>query len=150
MDTPTAVMVKTGRELVDHKVFERVANRVISEQAVSWDEAARIVDQALVFLAGCAENPGRALTPSLLVDWGWHAFILHTSDYMEFCERIAGGYIHHCPLDGDGEGGMGSEDTMKLLQEQGLPVDEKLWLGGGDAKCSEQCCKGKGAPCHML
>ncbi len=33
------------------------------------------------------------------VDPFWHAHILHTHDYMEFCDRAVGGYMHHDPLD---------------------------------------------------
>jgi hypothetical protein len=38
---------------------------------------------------------------SRYVDPFWHAHILHTNEYMEFCESIFGQYIHHKPLDSD-------------------------------------------------
>jgi hypothetical protein len=31
------------------------------------------------------------------IDSMWHAFILHTHDYMAFCDRFFGGYMHHEP-----------------------------------------------------
>ena len=36
------------------------------------------------------------------MDKGWHAFILHTADYAEFCDRVARRFIHHLP-DAPGE-----------------------------------------------
>jgi len=41
---------------------------------------------------------GESLTiPTKLVDFIWHAHILHTKQYFQFCETIAGQYIHHTP-----------------------------------------------------
>lgn len=37
------------------------------------------------------------LPPSYEVDEAWHAHILHTKDYHEFCQDIFGGYLHHHP-----------------------------------------------------
>jgi len=33
------------------------------------------------------------------IDPFWHAHILHTEEYFEFCSRIFGHYLHHHPLD---------------------------------------------------
>lgn len=38
---------------------------------------------------------------SKLVDPFWHVHILFTKEYMNFCNSIFGGYIHHTPLDPD-------------------------------------------------
>lgn len=38
---------------------------------------------------------------SKLVDPFWHAHVLFTQDYMDFCNSIFGGYVHHTPLDPD-------------------------------------------------
>ena len=35
--------------------------------------------------------------PTKIVDLIWHAHILHTKDYIAFCNHVAGGYIHHTP-----------------------------------------------------
>jgi len=34
---------------------------------------------------------------SLHIDEGWHHFVLFTREYMEFCRRFFGRYIHHSP-----------------------------------------------------
>jgi hypothetical protein len=36
-----------------------------------------------------------ALKPSIMVDEYWHNHILNTADYSNFCDEIAGEYIHH-------------------------------------------------------
>jgi hypothetical protein len=33
------------------------------------------------------------------VDPFWHAHILHTEEYIAFCNKLVGGYMHHDPLD---------------------------------------------------
>lgn len=37
--------------------------------------------------------------PSQIVDEAWHAFILFTRDYQEFCHRGFGRYLHHTPAE---------------------------------------------------
>ncbi len=32
-----------------------------------------------------------------LIDSMWHVFLLYTQDYMDFCERYFGEYLHHLP-----------------------------------------------------
>lgn len=36
--------------------------------------------------------------PSMSVDWVWHSFILHTAQYVRFCNTVYGGYLHHHPV----------------------------------------------------
>lgn len=38
-----------------------------------------------------------SFVPSLAVDSLWHAFILNTPRYREFCERVYGKYLDHVP-----------------------------------------------------
>jgi hypothetical protein len=49
------------------------------------------------FLITKVLHPELKLAPSSLVDEAWHAFIIFTEAYFEFCELV-GGYIHHRPL----------------------------------------------------
>ncbi|WP_065204384.1 hypothetical protein [Shewanella woodyi] len=36
-------------------------------------------------------------TPLLVIDEMWHNFILFSNDYLSFCKRFFGHYIHHMP-----------------------------------------------------
>ncbi len=44
-------------------------------------------------------DPANAHAVSRVIDPFWHAHILHTEQYMEFCNRVVGEYMHHQPLD---------------------------------------------------
>ena len=53
----------------------------------------------LRFLVIAGEGVGQEPrpVPSVAVDAAWHAFILHTRDYIDYCERHYGRYLHHVP-----------------------------------------------------
>ncbi|GAB3214354.1 hypothetical protein GCM10027294_54120 [Marinactinospora endophytica] len=139
--------VRSGRNLIDHALRERLATRISNDHGFPWAYCARIVDQTAVFLAGCAVSD-RPLSPSKRVDIGWHTFILYTAEYTAFCKRIAGRYIHHRPLDdgGSSEGtAMSPEKTAEFLASQGFEVDRWLWLDvaqGPEEPDCKQCCRG--------
>ena len=103
--------------------------------------------QALAFLVACARNPETPLAPSKAVDHGWHAFILHTREYADFCARVAGHFIHHAPEDPGGgrvDAVARNATTTEIMRRTGLPVDDELW-DVGQASCSancERCCSG--------
>jgi hypothetical protein len=131
------------RELVTPALFDKLTYRVTADGGTDPATAERIVEQAIAFLVACARNPNAQLRPSEQVDAGWHAFILHTRDYAEFCDRIAGRFIHHTP-DGPGEAPRTAEatgDTIAAMRAEGLHVDPDLWVPS--AECS-QCYAG----CH--
>jgi hypothetical protein len=135
--------------LIPATLFDRLVTRVERDAKVDRERAERIMRQALVFLLACARNPDTPLAPSREVDHGWHAFILHTREYADFCARLAGHFIHHAPEDPStdrADTAAKAELTAELLHRTGLPVDEELWPAGG-ANCSancERCCSGGG------
>ena len=106
--------------------------------------AERIITQTLGFLRACALKPGASLSPSEAVDIGSHTFILYTREYAEFCQRVAGRFIHHRPTD-DEEGGAAPRQseaigaTVAAMRTAGISVDPDLWIPA--AKCS-QCYAG--------
>lgn len=88
--TTTARELREGRSLVEPDLFHRLVQRVAEEHDHDPNMAARVVDPALAFLGTTATHQGRPLSPSEIVDPGWHEFILQTVDYAAFCDRIAG------------------------------------------------------------
>lgn len=143
-DKPTHV-VASPRDLISPDLFTRLVNRIMREEEVTRDQAERVIVQALAFLRACTLAPETRLAPSKQVDQGWHAFILYTREYTEFCERLAGGYIHHTPDDGPTgprvDGAEAVSDTVKVMRAAGLPVDDELWFGqpGRCSQCHAGC-----------
>ena len=129
--------------LVAPELFERLVTRIVEDESLDRSYAERIMCQALVFLVACANNPTTPLSPSRAVDIGWHTFILHTLDYAEFCQRVAGRFIHHNPTRG---GDVRSGTTLEAVQQTGYPVDMPLWMVEDAADCDK--CSQCHAGCH--
>lgn len=132
-----------GRSLVSETLFNRLVGQIVEDDPTNRDQAERIMDQALAFLRACAECPDRPLRPSRAVDIGWHTFILNTHAYAEFCQRIAGRFIHHepdefTPPEHPTVTLAPTVNTMRLL---GLAVHDDLWMqGSGDcSQCHSGC-----------
>ncbi|BFU44969.1 hypothetical protein KRMM14A1004_32060 [Krasilnikovia sp. MM14-A1004] len=88
---------------------------------------------------------GPPIGPSDLVDIGWHTFILYTREYAEFCERVAGRFIHHVPDDvqPDNERDRPTlADSVEAIRAAGYQIDPQLW-SIDSAECT-QCHAG----CH--
>ncbi|RSM50916.1 hypothetical protein DMA12_00685 [Amycolatopsis balhimycina DSM 5908] len=131
-----------GRDLVSAELFDRLVTRIAREQAeVTRGLAARIMDQALAFLAACGADRGASLSPSELVDIGWHTFLMYTKEYRKFCDRVTHGFIHHVPNDDGQETGAEVGDrveiarTMDAVAAAGFAVDPQVWLARA-AKCN--------------
>jgi hypothetical protein len=136
----------TGRVLVSDEMFARLTARIAQDHPeLAPDMPVRIMDQALAFLGTCATTI-EALGPSKLVDIGWHTFILHTYDYAQFCERVAGRFIHHQPEPASDDRRPSSPEpigapisrTVAAIAAAGYVVDARLWAGS-DAKCQSKC-----------
>ena len=131
--------------LVDPKVTDRLARRITTDHPeISEATARRIVGQAAAFIAASGRFPGQSLSPSQLVDYGWHAFILHTVDYARFCERTVGGFVHHIPTDDGGETPGAArttrERTLDAITATGYAIDEELWPDMADCtQCHAGC-----------
>ena len=141
--TTAVSALRAGRTLVSDELFTRLTRRIAADEGVRLAEAEQIMSDALAFLAACAARHGAPLSPSARVDIGWHAFILHTRDYAEFCDRIAGRFLHHVPAEGDTAADSDLfhqvNRTMQAIIEAGFAVSPGLWLD--DAKCT-QCHNG--------
>jgi hypothetical protein len=135
----TAPAVANPRDLVSPELFGKLVDRVMRDEQVTEGYAERVIDQTLVFLIACAGNgSGLKLSPSTPVDPGWHAFVLHTEDYAEFCQRVAGRFIHHRPImDTDIRSGAALERTVIAMHATGYPVDADLWSGA--TSCGSGC-----------
>lgn len=148
----TAVHETTpARELVPAPLFDRLARRIVTDHGLDRPMAERIMTEALAFLRACATTD-RPLSPSLLVDIGWHTFILYTEPYAKFCERVAGRFLHHVPDDETDADTPGDDQTghqvlreaIAALTATGHRVDVELW-----APVAARCNGGGGGKCHQ-
>lgn len=139
----TTAITTTGRSLIDAAVFDRLSQRIVTDHGLPLELAQRIVDQTGAFLKACADNPGAALSPSMTVDLGWHAFVLHTGDYARFCQQVAGRFIHHEPTgpeDGTDQGSEVLATTVDAIRRSGMMIDPKLWPDAADcSQCHAGC-----------
>jgi hypothetical protein len=116
------------RDLVSSLLFHRLVECVMSDERVERSHAERVIIQTLAFLKACADNPGVNLSPTRAVDPGWHAFILHTEDYADFCRRTAGRFIHHRPICNDDiRSGTALARTRQAIRAAGFTLDDELW-----------------------
>lgn len=94
------------RSLVEADLYEHLVDRIVHDEQIPRMAAEHAMDEGLRFLRDCADRPAERLSPSPAADVGWHTFILFTKDYAEFCERVAGRFIHHVP---EAEGTVGGK-----------------------------------------
>ncbi|GGP36773.1 glycine-rich domain-containing protein [Saccharothrix coeruleofusca] len=145
----TPPIVKSPAErLISDVLRSRLVQQLINEHAgMTGDEATRIVDATTAFLKVCADNPNGHFRPSRRVDLGWHQFILNTTDYAEFCERVAGRFLHHVPEEFTPPRAAKSDTarmlapTVNAMRAAGFTVDPDLWVLTASGSCT-QCHSG--------
>jgi hypothetical protein len=125
--------------LIPAEQFDRLTARITAEHHdIDQANAERIMDQALAFLAAAGTHTDEPLSPAALVDVGWHTFILYTREYAEFCDRVAGRFIHHAPHDTpdrDTPQAGGIARTLAAIQTAGYLTDAGRWTVS--AECSD-------------
>jgi hypothetical protein len=131
--------------LLDRETRNRLADRITADHPdITAGMAQRIVNQTLAFVATSGRTPGQGMSPSRLVDIGWHTFILHTVDYARYCEGVASRFVHHVPAENageaPGEAAAVLTRTMSAIEDAGFALDTELWLGAADcSQCHEGC-----------
>jgi hypothetical protein len=98
-------------------VNDSVVRRIALDNAVPLETARLWFDEMLKFLdvatAAYGDDPGLIRSsPSWPVDAAWHAFILHTRAYADYCERLCGRFVNHTPH---------SEEQRSASAEKGFP-----------------------------
>ncbi|MFF4228616.1 glycine-rich domain-containing protein [Streptomyces sp. NPDC001820] len=131
-------------ELVGSEMTERLSARIVKDHPeIDHATARRIIAQTAAFLAAGAQHPGLDLSPSKLVDIGWHTWILHTVDYAVFCEQVTGRFIHHIPTaDGeqvDGGPEAARERTLTAIAGAGFTIEADLWPPAAKMSECSQC-----------
>jgi len=76
----------------------KIVRRIARDLEISVVEAEGIFQDTLRFLFLCGALHGQ-FAPATRVDDGWHAFLLFTEDYADFCGTFFGALIQHNPRD---------------------------------------------------
>jgi hypothetical protein len=147
MTAPTTTRsLDDSRTQLPTTLADRLVARITEEHPeLPADMPARILDQTLAFLETCATET-EPIGPSELVDIGWHTFILYTHEYADFCDQIAGRFIHHVPDDsptGDEWPTVPKTNpatlaaTVAAMRRAGHRVDAPLWCMTRETDCTQ-------------
>ncbi|MFI1829576.1 glycine-rich domain-containing protein [Streptomyces sp. NPDC020412] len=139
--TATVNELRTGRDLVSPELFDSIAQFAMVHFGQEPNRAEQIVDQALAFIATAAVATV-PMVPSDDVDHGIHAFILHTKDYADFCQKHAGRMLHHNPRPGGGGRTLEAVTaSAHAIKAAGFVVHDGLWTVDGEnaAQCDSDC-----------
>jgi hypothetical protein len=106
-----------------------VVRRYAKDQHASREEAEEVFQETLkwLYLCGCGlgDDIACTMTPEIArLDEMWHAFLMFTRDYADFCERYLGFFLHHVPNEEDQVPEGGAEGVREQLERQfGLVYD---------------------------
>ncbi|WP_405676942.1 hypothetical protein OG292_19990 [Streptomyces sp. NBC_01511] len=132
--TSNEPVTQDARTLLTDEEFARVTATVIgSNQDMAESLAARIVEQAVAFVATCARFPDALIAPSPVVDEGWHALVLDTQLYAALGTSL-GAFVHHYPQRPEPSGYAPelTARTLATMEAAGFTPDLELWQGPAD------------------
>ena len=90
------LMIKTKVESFHH---DGVIWMLMNEYGLKQDESETLFNDMKHFLfAAYVVSEKMNLIPSNRVDLAWHCFLLHTRDYISFCNEMFGQIMHHEPI----------------------------------------------------
>jgi hypothetical protein len=100
--SPDLIKAKT---LIDMLDVTPIVERLINIEKWKKRHAIKACEQYKKFLYLKKKYGDRyELPPSLDVDEAWHAHILHSQDYYQFCREVYGSFLHHHPHHGKHNG----------------------------------------------
>jgi len=82
---------------------EDVLTRYMADSGKNRAEAEAAWTAFLQFMGVCMFKSDR-VTATPTVDGIWHAFLLHTKQYANFCDTYMGGFVHHEPTSDEDSG----------------------------------------------
>ncbi|MDX3360577.1 MULTISPECIES: hypothetical protein [Streptomyces] len=133
------VSALTTAELVPDQVRDRLSAFIRRDHPeFSPEFAGRLVVESAKFQAASAARPEVRMAPSLLVDYGWHAWLMNTVEREALMERI-GGVVHHVPeLPGEDRGDVKAirRATLDAMRVSGYGPDLEFWPAAS-ADCTQ-------------
>jgi hypothetical protein len=139
MPTNTIDLQAPYKDLLTDDIWNQlVAHLRKSQPQIGEEMAERAMDQAIAFMLLISLD-SESHSPSHIVDLAWHTFVLHTREYANFCEQIAGRFIHHAPelIVDDKPQSSDHLLTPIAMLAVGIQVDSELWSDVAD--CNSYC-----------
>lgn len=90
-------MTEARLRILDHYDMSAVTKRIKRKQTLPEHLIEQSVAEFKRLMALCVLGHRGIVVPCEEVDEVWHTFILFTREYADFCQRVAGGYLHHSP-----------------------------------------------------
>jgi hypothetical protein len=126
---------------------KHVVDRYMEDTGVKDRQYAEQVFQELKkFLVACSSSV-EPCSPSKSVDPMWHTFLMFSKDYMIFCEKYLGRYIHHQPEKDQTRNKAGYKAAKLEIGSLFGEVDSDVWgsseydqCGGFPEECDNGCC----------
>jgi hypothetical protein len=112
-----------------HKELQNTKLRL--KNKFHWDDdfVNGAVNEYCRFLFLRKNFPDRSICPGFCVDEVWHDHILHTKNYIDFCEKMFGEYLHHIPKDLTTNDEFDPTQTIELYtQLYGCPPPTAYWF----------------------
>ena len=86
-----------ARDLIYNADLTSTLNRLVYIEGWTVKAAKTAIALYRNFLYLLLKYPDKLILPSQEIDEVWHAHILHTREYREFCDLVFGRYIDHSP-----------------------------------------------------
>ncbi|MCL3838018.1 hypothetical protein [Aeromicrobium duanguangcaii] len=144
----TIEMVKPPVDLYEDMRVDKarvaVIRTAVEDFAVPPEDADAIYDAFLQWMASLPARPAgqRYVMLKSDVDRIFHAFILNTQSYREFCHRYLGRFVDHHPITGDGAR-IDVENTVAVLESSfgaNLSPFLRMWSRDLDAEAWTVSC----------
>lgn len=127
--------------------FSRIGLLVQRQHKHSLDEINLMIDEYKKYIFLVTKYPNIGIPMSSRVDDIWHAHIVSTHNYQDFCNQIAGRYINHIPVINDDEVNALSEryiNNTRVLMEKYFGINEHFWPIDSSFACCETLAEGYG------
>jgi hypothetical protein len=110
--------------------FDWLAEYLVRAKGWEPEQARGRVHECRLFLTACARSEKDLAPPTAECDDVWHAFILHTREYREYCLQHVGHFVEHSPAS-PGE----RLDPRPAARAMTLLEPGWRWSGSADSRC---------------
>jgi hypothetical protein len=155
-DAPEDVLRIANNFSISH-----IVKRYMKDFDLHESVALKHFDELKHFLVLGVFGPGIRYGMRGQVDDAWHTFLIYTREYADFCDQIAGRFIHHVPeKDSDGQDADAIKESRESYERTlvdyeklfGRTPSEEIWprLGQGSTSGNSACgtsCSGCGSGC---